>query len=155
MKILMVCLGNICRSPLADGLLRRKVREQNLDVVVDSAGTSGFHAGEAPDSRMIETAAKRGTDLSFLRARPFTSSDFKQFDLIYVMDKNNLRDISGMASNDAEIQKIRMILHEVNPTSELEVPDPYYGTWKDFESVYDILDEATDTIILKIKNNQL
>lgn len=154
MKILMVCLGNICRSPLADGLLRRKVRENNLPVEVDSAGTSGFHAGQAPDHRMIEISEKHGTPLAFLRARPFSTNDFKHFDHIFVMDENNYNDVLSLAKDEQEANKVKFILNEVHPDENREVPDPYYGTWEDFEYVYDLLDQATDRIITKIKQNE-
>jgi protein-tyrosine phosphatase len=155
MKILMVCLGNICRSPLADGILRRKVRENKLDVVVDSAGTSGFHTGEAPDTRMQETSLKRGTPIDFLRARQFTPADFEQFDLIYVMDKSNRENVLKLARNGSDEQKVRLILNEITPATDQEVPDPYFGGWEGFEHVYDLLDHATDVIIEKIKNKEI
>jgi len=145
----MVCLGNICRSPLADGLLRRKVAENNLDVTVDSAGTSGYHTGEGPDKRMTQTASLRGTDIGFLRARQFSSADFDLFDLIYVMDRSNLENVLKLARNEKDKQKVKLMLDEA------EVPDPYFGGQDGFDHVYDLLDSATDTIIDKIKNKQL
>ena len=155
MKILMVCLGNICRSPIADGLLRQKVNQHQLDVKVDSAGTISMHAGSAPDSRMIATAKNRGTDISFLKARQFTAADFEQFDVIFAMDKNNKRDILSLAKNAEDKQKVYLLLSEISDQEEANVPDPYYGTSKDFEHVYDLVDKATNTIIQKIKNNTL
>lgn len=152
MKILMVCLGNICRSPLADGLLRRKVSENQLDVEVDSAGTSNHHRGEAPDMRMQATAKKNGTDLSFLRARQFVKSDFQDFDLIYVMDKSNLQNVLALASSEQDRQKVNLILNEIHPNSNAEVPDPYFGGQAGFDHVYALLDEATDKIVNNIKN---
>jgi protein-tyrosine phosphatase len=154
MKILMVCLGNICRSPLADGLLRRKVSENKLKIEVDSAGTSAYHVGDAPDHRMTETAKNRGTDISFLRARQFESEDFQAFDLIYVMDQSNLKNVLALAQNETEKKKVKLILNEIS-TADAEVPDPYFGGQSGFEQVYDLLDEATDIIIEKINNNQL
>jgi protein-tyrosine phosphatase len=120
----MVCLGNICRSPLAEELLRSKV---NNSVVVDSAGTSAYHAGEAPDSRMIRTARKYGVNLSKIRARQFTVSDFDRFDIIYAMDEENMKNILRLARNASDIQKIRRILDETYPGEEMDVPDPYFG----------------------------
>ena len=155
MKILMVCLGNICRSPIADGLLRQKVNEERLNVEVDSAGTIGLHAGSAPDSRMITTAKNRGTDISFLKARQFTATDFEQFDMIFAMDKNNKRDILSLAKTTEDKQKVHLLLSGISDQEEANVPDPYYGTSKDFEHVYDLVDKATNTIIQKIKNNTL
>lgn len=149
MKILFVCLGNICRSPLADGILRRKLNELKIDVEVDSCGTIGNHVGEKPDSRMIATAKNRGTDLSFLRARKFSNSDFQDFDHIFVMDKSNFQDVVSLANSEEEKSKVKMILNEVQENENLEVPDPYYGGQAGFEHVYDLLDEATDRIIEK------
>lgn len=149
----MVCLGNICRSPLADGLLRRKVAENQLDVEVDSAGTSNQHRGEAPDARMVATANSYGTDISFLRARQFVKADFQNFDLIYVMDKSNLRNVMALASSEQDRQKVKLILNELNPNTDQEVPDPYFGGQAGFDHVYALLDEATDKLINNIKNN--
>lgn len=151
----MVCLGNICRSPLADGLLRRKVAENHLDVTVDSAGTSSYHAGEAPDERMIATSKNRGTSIDFLRARTFTHSDLDEFDAIYVMDKSNLQNVLALAENEQQKQKVKLILNELEEGTDAEVPDPYFGGSEGFEHVYDLLDKATDKIIEKIKSNTL
>ncbi len=148
-------MGNICRSPIADGLLRQKVNEQHLDVEVDSAGTIGLHAGSAPDSRMIATAKNRGTDISFLKARQFIAADFELFDVIFVMDKNNKRDILSLAITAEDKQKVHLLLSGISDQEEANVPDPYYGTSKDFEHVYNLVDKATNTIIQKIKNNTL
>ena len=151
MKILMVCLGNICRSPLADGLLRKKVADNKLKVVVDSAGTSSYHVGNAPDKRMILTADTRGVSIENLKARAFTKSDFTDFDHIYVMDKSNLEDVLELAENDADKSKVSLILNEIDPLSDAEVPDPYFGGQDGFAHVYELLNEATDRIIEKIK----
>ena len=155
MKILMVCLGNICRSPIADGLLRRKVIENNLDVEVDSAGTIALHAGSAPDKRMITTANKRGTDISTLRARQFTVSDFDTFDLIFAMDNSNKSNILKLARNSDDEQKVHLLLSDITNREDASVPDPYYGDMSDFEYVYDLVDEATEVLIEKIKSRKL
>ena len=155
MKILMVCLGNICRSPLADGLLRKKVADNKLNVIVDSAGTSSYHVGSAPDKRMILTADTRGVSIEKLQARVFTKSDFKDFDHIYVMDKSNLEDVLELAENEKDESKVSLILNEINPSSDNEVPDPYFGGQDGFAHVYDMLNEATDLIIEKIKNKKI
>lgn len=151
----MVCLGNICRSPMADGLLRRKVKEQNLNVLVDSAGTANYHIGSPPDYRMIETAKSRGTDIQNLNARQFSKKDFQDFDLIYVMDESNLSNVIKLSTNSAEQQKVKLILKELYPNESMQVPDPYYGSMKDFMDVYDLLNKVTDVIIEKIKNGEI
>lgn len=151
----MVCLGNICRSPMADGLLRRKVKEQNLNVLVDSAGTANYHIGSPPDYRMIETAKSRGTDIQNLSARQFSKKDFQDFDLIYVMDESNLSNVIKLSTNSAEQQKVKLILKELYPNESMQVPDPYYGSMKDFMDVYDLLNKVTDVIIEKIKNGEI
>ena len=117
MKILFVCLGNICRSPMAEGILKRKNSEQNLNFKVDSAGTANYHVGEAPDVRMIQTAKKFGTNIDNLRARQFTKSDFEDFDVIFVMDKNNYKDVIHLASNQHEKDKVKLILNELYQNS--------------------------------------
>lgn len=155
MKILMVCLGNICRSPIADGLLRRKVAEENLEVVVDSAGTIALHEGNAPDSRMVKTAKNRGTDISVLRARQFKVQDFDAFDYIFAMDFSNKKNILSLARNKEDESKVHMLLGGLTNQEETSVPDPYYGTQKDFDHVYDLVDEATTILIEKIKQNKL
>jgi protein-tyrosine phosphatase len=151
----MVCLGNICRSPMADGLLRRKVKEQNLNVLVDSAGTANYHIGSPPDHRMIETAKSRGTDIHNLTARQFSQKDFQDFDLIYVMDESNLSNVIKLTTNSTVQQKVKLILEELYPNESKRVPDPYYGSMKDFMDVYNLLDKVTDVIIEKIKNGEI
>ena len=153
MKILMVCLGNICRSPLADGLLRDKIAKRNLPHLVDSAGTSAHHVGHKPDSRMIQTAQQFGLDISTLRARQFVVSDFDEFDLIYVMDKENLRNVSKLARNQDDLSKVSLILNLLEAIDQ-EVPDPYYGGATGFQHVYSLLDRATDQIIYTLTTHE-
>lgn len=148
MKILMVCLGNICRSPLADGILRQKSEELGLSFKVDSAGTANYHVGEAPDHRMRATARKFGYSIDDLKARQFTKNDFDDFDLIYAMDKSNYANILSLARNEKDRHKVKILLEEY-PGDFTEVPDPYYGAQKDFDEVFEILDKATDEIINK------
>lgn len=150
----MVCLGNICRSPMADGLLRKKVAEKRLNVIVDSAGTSAYHVGDAPDHRMIETGKQCGVPIDFLRARQFVKSDFDEFDLIYGMDNKNVRNILSLATSEKDRQKVRFILNEINPNQNDDVPDPYYGTRDDFMHVFNLLDKATDSIIQKLSSGE-
>lgn len=145
----MVCLGNICRSPLADGLLREKVKQLNLDVIVDSAGTSNHHVGQAPDSRMRSTSRLMGVNIDDLHARQFTKSDFKNFDLIFVMDKSNYANVISLTNSVEEKSKVHLILNELHPNQDLEVPDPYFGGNQGFKEVYNLLDEATNALIEK------
>lgn len=152
MRILMVCLGNICRSPLADGILRKKIRESGLDIEVDSAGTAGYHIGDPPDSRMRATAKRFGVSIDALIARQFVVSDFDQFDLIYAMDTSNYNNILALSRNDKEEQKVKLILNESHPGQNLSVPDPYYGGDQGFIDVFNLLDEATDAIMKKLTN---
>ncbi len=148
MRILMVCLGNICRSPLAEGILQSKV---SADVKVDSAGTAAYHIGELPDSRSIAVAKKYGIDLTNQRARKFTVNDFDTFDLIYAMDESNYQDILTLARNTEDKLKVKLILNEVDLISNKSVPDPYYGGSNGFENVYQLLDEACQIIANKIE----
>ena len=147
-KILMVCLGNICRSPLAEGILKAKTNQ--LDVVVDSAGTAAYHIGEQPDIRSIAIAKKYGIDLTDQRARQFCTNDFDDFDKIYAMDTSNYANIISLARNESDKNKVDLILNEVNPNSFQSVPDPYYGGDNGFQDVYDMLDEACNRIVEKI-----
>ena len=148
MKILMVCLGNICRSPLAEGILKHKT--QNLNVFVDSAGTASYHIGNLPDSRSIEIASKNGIDLTNQRARQFSKKDFNNFDKIYAMDTDNYANIISLSKNQLERNKVDVILNELNPKSYKSVPDPYYGNGDGFQIVYDMLDKACDAIVSKL-----
>ncbi len=148
MKILMVCLGNICRSPLAEGILKHKIEQHNLDWQVDSAGTSSWHAGELPDSRSVDIARKYGIDITEQRARQFSPYDIERFDIIYAMDASNYRDIVKHANNHTEKEKVKMILNELKDKSNRSVPDPYYDT-NGFDEVFKMLDAACDAIIEK------
>lgn len=148
MKLLFVCLGNICRSPLAEGIMKHKIAEQGLDWEVDSAGTGGWHAGDLPDSRSIQVAKKHGVDLTYQRARKLRSIDYEAFDRIYVMDSMNYQDVKRLANED-EYHKIELIMNEVEPHRNINVPDPYYGEGDGFEHVFQMLDRACDAIIKK------
>ena len=144
----MVCLGNICRSPLAEGIMRAKLSK---DFIVDSAGTGGWHAGELPDKRSISTAKNRGLDITSQRARQFKISDFNTFDYIYVMDNSNYKDVMALAPNEEAKSKVKLILNELFPNENVDVPDPYYGGQDGFENVFDMLNEACDVIVGKLK----
>ena len=147
----MVCLGNICRSPLADGILRFKAKRENLDWVIDSAGTYSGHQGENPDPRAIAVAKKYGVDISYLVARPFSKMDFDEFDKIYVMDSSNYRDVLKLASDELDEQKVEMIMNVVNPGNNQPVPDPYFGGDEGFDEVFKMLDKACEKIIQQLK----
>lgn len=144
----MVCLGNICRSPLAEGILKSKLFRAN--VVIDSAGTGAYHIDQKPDSRSIAVAKINGVDITDQRARKFLVEDFDVFDIIYVMDNANYRDVIEMARNEDDILKVKMILNEVFPNENLDVPDPYLGGDFGFKNVYNMLDEACEIIAKKI-----
>lgn len=147
MKVLMVCLGNICRSPLAHGILRDKTSQLNWEV--DSAGTSAFHEGEGPDPRSVAIARKYGVNIRDLVARNFEVNDFDTFDKIYVMDQSNYTNVISLARNSEDKEKVKLILNEIDGSANTEVPDPYYGGDQGFETVYHMLDEATDVIVKK------
>ena len=140
----MVCLGNICRSPLAEGILRSKVNPEKI--FIDSAGTAAYHIGEPPDPRSISVALKYGIDLRSQKARKLILRDFMKFDRIYAMDEHNYRKIISLAQNDDDKKKVKMILNEVTPAQNLSVPDPYYGGDQGFEEVYQMLDKACEAI---------
>lgn len=147
-KILMVCLGNICRSPLAEGILKSKVDPNK--VIVESAGTGGWHIGSKPDPRSIEIARKNGIDISNQRGKQFSTYDFEIYDSIFVMDYSNYKDVIKLANNEIEKQKVSMILNEIFPGENVEVPDPYYGGELGFEKVYAMLDQACEKIMSKL-----
>lgn len=144
----MVCLGNICRSPLAEGLLASKLPKDKF--IVDSAGTGDWHVGHLPDERSIAVAKKNGLDISQQRGRQFKPSDFDEFDHIYVMDSSNLRNVLALAQTDEHRKKVRLILDEVFPGENVDVPDPYFGLQNGFDSVYAMLNEASENIAQKL-----
>jgi len=150
-KILMVCLGNICRSPLAEGILKSKLPKNNF--FIDSAGTSNYHIGEQPDKRSVEIAKKFNIDISQQKARQFNLSDFDNFDYIYAMDSNNYGNIINLGRNTEDKSKVKLILNELNNDLTVDVPDPYYGGKQGFENVYLLLDKACTTITTKLTTN--
>ena len=142
----MVCLGNICRSPLAQGMLEHKVSLLGLSWTVDSAGTSGFHEGHQPDQRSIEKAIEYGIDISKQRSRQIEQADLEVFDLILTMDTSNYQNVMAMAKDKSQRDKIKLILNYVYPERNMVVPDPYYDGG--FQKVYELLDVALDQLIL-------
>lgn len=151
MRVLFVCLGNICRSPTAEGVLLYKLREAGLAaaVQVDSAGTGDWHVGKAPDARTRVAAQRRGYDLSQLRARQVAAEDFGRFDLILAMDENNLTNLRGLRPTGAGAE-LDLFLRRYQLALD-EVPDPYYGGEEGFEAVLDLVEQACDALILEIK----
>ncbi|MCB0638469.1 MAG: low molecular weight phosphotyrosine protein phosphatase [Lewinella sp.] len=154
MNILMVCLGNICRSPLAEGIMQAKIDSRGLDWQVDSAGTGAWHIGEAPDPRSRQIARQEGLSIDHQRARQFTPADFDHFDLILTMDRSNFQNVLRLAGNDQQREKVRLILEMANPRQDADVPDPY---WDDngFRRVYDLLDDACDRILNQLETRVL
>ena len=148
MKILMVCTGNICRSPTADGVLRHKLQKAGLNVVVDSCGTHAYHVGEAPDPRSIKHAQSRGYDLSTLVARKIDKSDFEKFDVILCLDKGHYEQVMAMKPNNAKAE-VHMYLDYAGQGKSC-VPDPYYGNYRDFEYVLDLVEQASEAIVKKL-----
>ena len=144
----MVCLGNICRSPLAEGLLQAKLPKDKF--FVDSAGTGSSHVGHHPDQRSVLTAQKKGLDISSQIARQFTPRDFEVFDYIYVMDNTNFDDVIELAKNENQKKKVQLILNELFPGDNVDVPDPYYGLQNGFDMVYEMLDETCDILSKKL-----
>lgn len=144
-KVLMVCLGNICRSPLAEELLRSKVDPDKVEV--DSAGTSDYHIDDQPDERSVDIAKKNDLDITHQRGRQFTPADFDKFDHIYVMDNSNYANVVKLSDSDEQKAKVKLILNTLFPNENADVPDPYYGGEKGFEDVFDLLDKSTDVIV--------
>ena len=147
-RILMVCLGNICRSPLAEGILQSKLPADKFEV--DSAGTGNWHTGQQPDERSIATAKNRGLDISCQKARQIKKSDFTDFDHIYVMDASNYRDVLALAQDEGAKAKVKLMMDEVFPGQKVDVPDPYFGGPEGFDKVYDMLDEACSIVASKL-----
>ncbi|MEO0311791.1 MAG: hypothetical protein RIQ89_1448 [Bacteroidota bacterium] len=148
-KVLMVCLGNICRSPVAEGVFRSLAEAQRKSVIVDSAGTASFHIGEHPDPRSIVNALSHDISIGQLRGRQFQLEDFENFDVIYVMDQSNLKNVLALAQSTAHRSKV-FLLTEAAGLIEKEVPDPYYGTVSDFEKTFDIIHRACSKLVNKL-----
>ncbi|GHC54683.1 low molecular weight protein-tyrosine-phosphatase [Ulvibacter litoralis] len=147
-KVLMVCLGNICRSPLAEGILKSKV--DTSKVTVDSAGTGHWHVGNSPDPRSIAVAKQNGIDISQQRGRQFSTQDFDTFDYIFVMDNSNKANVLQLARNEGDTKKVQLLLDFIFPNENVDVPDPYYGGTTGFDNVYKMIDEACEILVSKL-----
>lgn len=152
-KILMVCLGNICRSPLAEGILASKLPTDKF--IVDSAGTGDWHVGSEPDKRSIAIAKQKGLDISCQKARQFATQDFTDYDYIFAMDGSNYQNILALAPNQKSKEKVKLILNELFENENADVPDPYFGLENGFEIVYNMLDEVCENIASKLKKKHL
>lgn len=153
MNILMVCMGNICRSPLAEGIMKEKARKYNLDIQVDSAGTGAYHVNEPPDPRSVEIALDHGLDITHQRARKFITKDFDTFDQIFVMDHENYAGILSLTNNPEHTRKVDLIMNKAYSGKNMVVPDPYYGGDDGFKNVFMMLDEACEVIAQEISEN--
>lgn len=156
MRILMVCLGNICRSPLAEGILQHKAAEEGLDWIIDSAGTNGYHTGEAPHHLSQKVAKRNGVDISQQISRRFTADDFDRYDVIYVMADDVLQEMKKIAGKRFDEKKVDFFLNVIHPGKNNDVPDPWYGDEDGYTDVYAIIDEACEAIIknYKAENNK-
>lgn len=153
MKILMVCLGNICRSPLAEGILKNKIKKLKLDWLVDSAGTANYHIGQAPHKLSQKVAKEKGIDISQQQCRQFIKEDMIEFDKIFVMDNNNYFDVKKIAGNLWDENKVDLLLNSLYTNQNKNVPDPWYGEEKDYYEVFNLIDKACDQIIITLKSD--
>jgi protein-tyrosine phosphatase len=152
MKILMVCLGNICRSPLAEGILIHKAREAGLSWTVESAGTNGYHHGEPPHRLSQKVARVNGIDISKQRSRPFSARDFDQFDLIFAMAADVIDDMRSIAGRNYDPSKVDLLMNTLHPGKNMDVPDPWYGGEEGYHEVFDMISIACEHIIKKHTN---
>ncbi|MGE5424632.1 MAG: low molecular weight protein-tyrosine-phosphatase [Syntrophothermus sp.] len=150
MKILFVCTGNICRSPLAEGIMRQKLKKYNLPGEVDSAGFEAFHIGDPPDARAVTTARKRNIDITDHEARLFQLSDFDDFDRIYVMDDYHFRNVMALSRNEKDKAKVDYMMNVVYPGQNIPVDDPWYHGIHAFEKVYEQLDHACEILVKEL-----
>jgi low molecular weight protein-tyrosine phosphatase len=154
MKILMVCLGNICRSPLAEGVLKHKLKEAGLNWTVDSAGTNGYHVGEAPHRLSQKVAKLNGIDICSQKASQFTARDFGQYDVIYAMAAEVITEMKSISGTRYDGSKVRLLMDELYPGKAMDVPDPWYGPEPGYHEVYKMIDEACERILQNSKHRQ-
>ncbi len=147
MKILMVCLGNICRSPMAEGIMEYKIEEAHLNWKVDSAGTNGYHVGEPPHRLSQKVSLSHGIDISKQRARNITGQDFDNFDIIYAMAEDVIEEIKWRVGNKFSPSRVKLLMNELYPGRNLDVPDPWYGPESGYREVFDMMNKACDKII--------
>jgi protein-tyrosine phosphatase len=152
MKILMVCLGNICRSPLAEGILQDKAWKANLPWSVESAGTNGFHTGEAPHHLSIKVGKQNGIDISHQRSRKFVASDFADYDFLYAMAVDVLQEMKRIAGKQFDATKVDLLMNALHPNKNEDVPDPWYGAEDGYHKVFAMMDAACHAIIEKHAN---
>jgi protein-tyrosine phosphatase len=154
MKILLVCLGNICRSPMAEGVLRQLAKEKGIDLEIDSAGTNRYHTGEAPDPRAQAAMKRYGSDIGELRARTIEPADFERFDLLLVMDTSNLKEVRKLAPREHLKDKVRLLMDYAPGFGATEVPDPYYGGDEGFDEVYRMLIAACEGVLEDVRSTK-
>ncbi|HSU28248.1 MAG TPA: low molecular weight protein-tyrosine-phosphatase [Chitinophagaceae bacterium] len=147
MKILMVCLGNICRSPLAEGILQDKVKKRGLQWIVDSAGTERYHIGEPPHPLSQKVASQHGIDISHQRARRFKAADIDQFDIVFALAKDVLEEIKHLSASRFNAHKVKLLMEELYPGEERDVPDPWYGPEPGYQDAYEIIERACEAVI--------
>lgn len=150
MNILMVCLGNICRSPIAEGVMRQKIEKYGLDAEVNSCGTASYHIGESPDRRSIKTLEHYNIDISQHQGQQFMISDFDTYDLIFAMDTSNYTNLLAKARNQKDKRKIKLLMDESHPGQQKIVPDPYYGNIEDFKETYSLIEGACEHLAKKL-----
>ena len=154
MKMLMVCLGNICRSPMAEGILQQKAKAAGFDWIIDSAGTNGLHNGEHPHHLSQKICKQNGIDISQQVSRKFTLNDFDEYDLIFAMSKDVLSDLKKWRWNPRDIEKTSLLLEQTHPGMQMDVPDPWYGNEDGYIEVYALIEAACENIISTHKNNK-
>jgi protein-tyrosine phosphatase len=154
-SFLMVCLGNICRSPLAEAILQQKAQTAGLDWKVDSAGTNGYHVGEAPHSLSQKVAKINGIEIGHQRARKFTAADFHNFDQIYAMADDVIDEMRRIAGRQFDPSKVRLLMNELHPGHDEDVPDPWSGPESGYHEVYKMIDQAADSIVKKYTASDL
>lgn len=155
MKILLVCLGNICRSPMAEGILQDKAWKAGLNWSVDSAGTNGYHTGEPPHHLSIKVAADNGIDISKQRSRKFIADDFDKYDMIYAMAGDVVEDMKYISSNKFDASKVDLFLNALYPSQDMDVPDPWSGSERGYHEVFAIIDKVCDSIVKKYSNQKI